>query len=243
LTARDIRVRYKQALFGVLWAVVQPIAQMVLFSVVFNRLAGIQSDIPVPYPLFCFSGVVIWSLFSTGLASASSSLVENAKIITKIYFPRVLIPISTILVAVVDFAIGFVLLVIAMLAYGVAPHAAMMLTPLMLLLAIACALSIGLWTSAINVQFRDVRYALPFFLQLLIYITPVFYPSSLVPERYRELLALNPMAAIVDGFRAAVFDTEIPWARLGGSAAWIGVVGALGFVYFRRMETSFADRI
>jgi homopolymeric O-antigen transport system permease protein len=243
LTSRDVRVRYKQAMFGVLWALIQPLAQMLLFTVVFHRLAGINADLPVPYTLFCFSGIVIWSLFSNGLAQSSSSLVENSRIITKVYFPRVLIPLSSILVAGVDFLIGFALVLIAMVGYGEFPHLTILWSPLLAVLALACALSVGLWTSAINVQFRDVRYALPFVLQLLIYITPVFYPSSLIPENYRYLLSLNPMSAIVDGFRAALFDTAMPWARLGGAVAWIAVVGVSGFLYFRRMETSFADRV
>lgn len=243
LTSRDVRVRYKQALFGVLWAVVQPLSQMLLFTVVFHRLAKVNADSRVPYPLFCFSGIVIWSLFSNGLSQASSSLVENSRIITKVYFPRILIPLSAILVAGVDFLIGFALLLVVMLGYGEWPHLGMLWTPVLAVLALACALAVGLWTSAINVQFRDVRYALPFFLQLLIYLTPVFYPSSLVPEDYRFLLALNPMSAIVDGFRAALFSTEMPVARLAGAVVWIAVVGISGFLYFRRMESSFADRV
>ncbi len=243
LTARDIRVRYKQAAFGILWALIQPLAQMLVFTVLFNRLAGIRADAPVPYALFCFSGATIWTLFSTGLGQASNSLVENAKVITKVYFPRIIVPLSSVLVAGMDFAIGFVLLLIVIPLFGVSLHVGILLTPMFAILAALCAFAIGVWTSAINIQFRDVRYALPFFLQLLIYVTPVFYPSSLVPEKYRFLLLFNPMSAVVDGFRAALFGMPLPWARLGLAFAAALAVALAGFLYFRRMEQSFADRV
>lgn len=243
LTARDIRVRYKQAAFGILWAAIQPVAQMVIFTILFSRLAGIRADVPVPYALFCLSGTVIWALFSSGLGQASSSLVENEKVISKVYFPRIIIPLSSVLVAGMDFVIGLVLLLIIMQFYGQALHPSILLAPVFAILAALCALSIGVWTSAINIQFRDVRYALPFFLQLLIFVTPVFYPSSLVPEHYRFLLLCNPMSAVVDGFRAALFGLPLPWARLGLAFAASLVVALAGFFYFRRMEQSFADRV
>jgi lipopolysaccharide transport system permease protein len=243
LTARDIRVRYKQAAFGILWAAIQPLAQMVIFTVLFSRLAGIRADAPVPYALFCLSGTVIWTLFSTGLGQASSSLVENEKVISKVYFPRIIIPVSSVLVAGMDFAIGLTLLLISIPFFGLSLHPSLVFTPLFALLAGLCALSIGVWTSAINIQFRDVRYALPFFLQLLIFVTPVFYPSSLVPEQYRFLLLFNPMSAVVDGFRAALFGLPLPWARLGLSFVAALVVALAGFLYFRRMEQTFADRM
>jgi lipopolysaccharide transport system permease protein len=243
LTSRDIRVRYKQAAFGVLWAVIQPVMQVIVFTVLFNRIAGIRSDLPVPYAVFCFSGAVIWTLFSTGLGQASNSLVENAKVITKVYFPRIIVPLSSVLVAGMDFLIGFALLMILMPMFGVSFHATILYVPLLAVLAALCAFAVGIWTSAVNIQFRDVRYALPFFLQLLIYVTPVFYPSSLVPAQYRFVLLLNPMAAVVDGFRAALFGTAMPWAQLGLALAGTLVVALGGFWYFRRMEQSFADRV
>lgn len=243
LTSRDIRVRYKQAAFGVLWAVIQPVAQMIIFTVLFNRLAGIKADAPVPYAVFCFSGVVVWSLFSTGLGQSSASLVENAKVITKVYFPRVIVPLASVLVAGMDFIIGFALLLIAMPLFGVSFHASIVAVPLIALCAAFCAFSVGLWLSAINIQFRDVRYALPFFLQLLIYVTPVFYPSSLIPAQYKFLLLANPMAAVVDCFRAAMFGLAMPWSELGLAMLITFVVGVTGFIYFRYMEQSFADRV
>lgn len=243
LVSRDVRVRYKQAAFGVLWAVIQPLAQMLIFTALFNRLAGIRADGGVPYPLFCFSGVVIWTLFANGLSQASSSLVENAKVITKVYFPRVIVPLSSILAAGVDFLIGFVLVIVMMLAYGEPPHASILLVVPLALLAALSAFSVGLWLSAINIQFRDVRYALPFFLQLLIFVTPVFYPSSLIPDRYQFLLLFNPMSAVVDGFRAALFGSDVPWDRLAVSLGSTLALATAGFLYFRRMEQSFADRV
>jgi lipopolysaccharide transport system permease protein len=242
LAARDVRVRYKQAAFGVAWAVIQPLIQMVVYTVLFNRLAHIQSDSAVPYALFTFSGTVIWSLFSSGLNQASSSLVDNANVIKKVYFPRIVIPLAAILVAAVDFAIGFVLVLAAVPLLGGTFHLTMLAAPLFALLAALSAFSLGVWLSAINIQFRDVRYALPFFLQLMIFATPVFYPSSMIPASYRFVLYANPMAAIVDGFRAAMFDTEMPWDRLGIAVGMTLVLATTGFLYFRRMERTFADR-
>lgn len=243
LASRDIRVRYKQALFGVLWALAQPLAQVVIFTGVFHKMAGIQPDAPVSYPLFIFSGTVIWTLFATALAQASNSLVENARVISKVYFPRVLVPLAAVVVACVDFMIAFVLLMIAVPLFGESFHTSMLLLPLFAIGSAGCAFAIALWTSAINIQFRDVRYALPFILQLLIFLTPVFYPSTLLPKDWRFLLALNPMAAIVDGFRAAMFGTPMPWDRVGMAFGGIAIVGAAGFLYFRRMEQTFADRV
>lgn len=246
LASRDIRVRYKQAAFGVLWAIAQPVAQMIIFTVLFNRMAGIRPSgelANVSYALFSFSGVVIWQLFATGLAAASNSLVENSRVISKVYFPRVLVPLASIVVAGVDYLIAFSMLLLAVPILGESFHASMLLLPVFALLAALAAFAVSLWTSAINIQFRDVRYALPFVLQLLIFLTPVFYPSTLVPEGYRFLLVLNPMAAIVDGFRAALFGTTMPWSALGLACAWIAVVGCIGFLFFRRMEQTFADRV
>lgn len=243
LASRDILVRYKQAAFGVAWAVIQPIAQMMIFTLVFHEVAGIKGDAPVSYKLFTFAGVVIWSMFSTGLQASSLSLVENSRVITKVYFPRVLVPLSSVVVSAVDFAIGLALLLAAVPLFGASFHASMLLIPFFALLAAAAALSIGLVTSALSIQYRDVRYALPFFVQLLIFLTPVFYPTTFLPEQYRFILLANPMAAVVDGFRAVMFGTAIPWDRLGISVATIAVIGSLAFVYFRRMEQSFADRV
>jgi len=243
LATRDVRVRYKQAAFGVLWALVQPVLQMVVFSLVFNRFAGIRSGSEVSYPVFALSGLLVWTMFATGLSGASESLVTNSNLITKVYFPRAVIPIAAVVPPMVDFAVAFAFLVPLMPFYGVPLRPTLLLALPIAALAPLCAIAVGLWTSALNIYFRDVRYALPFFLQSLIFLTPVFYPSALVPERYRQFLALNPMAAVVDGFRAAVFGEPLPLARLGGAALAILVVGLGGFLWFRRMERSFADRV
>jgi lipopolysaccharide transport system permease protein len=243
LASRDVRVRYKQAALGILWALLQPVAQMVVFTVVFNKVAGIRSGSSVPYPVFCLSGLVVWTMFSSGLSAASDSLVNNASLITKVYFPRVIVPTAAIVPPMVDFAVAFALLVPMMPIYGVPLRATLLLALPIAALAPLCAIAVGLWTSALNIYFRDVRYALPFFLQSLIFVTPVFYPSSLVPERYRALLALNPMAAVIDGFRAAVLGEPMPFERLAWAALAILLIGLGGFVWFRRMERSFADRV
>lgn len=243
LALRDVAVRYKQAALGVTWALLQPLAQMVIFTVLFNRFAGIRSDMDVPYSVFCFSGLTVWGLFASGLAHASESLVSNANLVTKVYFPRVIIPIASILTAVVDFIVALVLLFVLMLFFGVPFHATSVLVIPIALVAALCAIALGLWTSALNLQFRDVRYALPFFIQLLVYCTPVFYPASMIPVRYRQVFDLNPMAAVVDSFRACLFGTPIPFGRLVLATAIASAVGFVGFIWFRRMERTFADRV
>jgi len=243
LAVRDVRVRYKQASLGITWALLQPLTQMVIFTVLFNRFAGIHGDSTVPYPVFCLAGLTVWSLFASGLSLSSESLIGSANLVTKVYFPRVIVPLATIFTAAVDSAIAGTLLVGLMIAMRVPFHATALLAIPIAAIAGLCAAALGLWTSAINLQYRDVRHALPFFIQLLVYATPVFYPSSIVPERYRPLLALNPMVAVVNGFRAALFGTEIPFAKLGISIGIALVVGLLGFIRFRHLEQTFADRI
>jgi lipopolysaccharide transport system permease protein len=243
LALRDISIRYKQASLGIAWAVLQPTAQMLIFTVLFNRFAGIRSEPNVPYPVFCLSGLTIWMLFAGGLTQASESLLASANLITKVYFPRVILPLATILTAGLDFVIAFGALAVLMLALHVPFHGSALLALPIVGLAALCAAALGLWTSSLNLQFRDVRHALPFFIQLLVYLTPVFYPASLVPERYRSLFALNPMAAVVDGFRAALFGLALPYSRLALALALALVVGLTGFIRFRRLERTFADRV
>jgi lipopolysaccharide transport system permease protein len=243
LAMRDIQVRYKQAVLGVAWAMLQPIVQMVIFTVLFNRFAGIQSGSDLPYPVFCFSGVVIWTLFVSSLSHVSESLINNSNLITKIYFPRVILPLAAVGTALIDFLIGFLLVMGMALFLGVPLHAT---APLALVAAggaAGCAIALGLWTSAINLQYRDVRHALPFFTQLLVFVTPVFYSPSFVPEKWRPLLMLNPMAAIVSAFRGALFGGPLPWRDLAVAAAMMLVVGAGGFIRFRSLERTFADRV
>jgi lipopolysaccharide transport system permease protein len=243
LALRDVKVRYKQAFLGVVWAVLQPVVQVILFTVLFHRFAGIRSGSDLPYPVFCCSGLVVWTVFASGLSHASDSLISNSNLVTKVYFPRAVLPIAAIGATLVDFAIGFLLLVPVSLWFHVPLSATAILAPLLGILAALCAVSIGLWTSAINLQYRDVRYALPFFMQLLVFVTPVFYPTTLIPERFRPLLAMNPMAAVVDCFRAALYGQPPPWARLAVAMCLVSITAVLGFFWFRSHERTFADRV
>ena len=242
LVWRNIKVRYKQTLLGASWALIQPLATMVVFSVFFGKLAKVPSD-GVPYPLFAYCGLLPWQLFSYAMTEASNSVVGNQQLITKVYFPRLVVPISAVISGLVDFMISFSLLLLMMPFYGVMPTVRILVLPLFILFAIATALAIGLWLSALNVEYRDVRYTIPFLTQFWLLLTPVAYPSSLVPAKWRVLMGLNPMAGVVEGFR---------WALLGNRSSGSGalmmvsvvIVIALlfgGIVYFRRMETTFAD--
>src|SRR5580693_9420691 len=200
LVWRDIKVRYKQTALGAAWAILQPVMTMLVFSVFFGRLAKVPSD-GVPYPVFAYCALLPWQLFAFALTESSNSLVASQNLITKVYFPRLIIPIASVLAGLVDFAIAFVILLVMMLYYGIVPTAAVALLPLFLLLAVATALSVGLWLSALNVKYRDVRYTIPFLTQFWMFATPVAYSSSLVPERWRAIYGLNPMAGVVEGFR------------------------------------------
>ncbi len=241
LTWRDIKVRYKQTVLGAAWAIIQPFFAMVIFSVFFGHLARIPSD-GLPYPIFAYCALLPWQLFAHALGQSGNSLVANQSLITRVYFPRLVIPISAVLAGLVDFAVAFVVLLGMMLYYGIIPTAAILTLPLFILLAVATALAVGLWLSALNVEYRDVRYTIPFLTQFWLFATPVAYPSSLVPERWRALYGINPLAGVVEGFR---------WALLGRAGApdpliavsLVAVVLLLigGLYYFRRMERTFAD--
>lgn len=243
LALRDVKVRYKQTIFGIAWALLQPLTQMVIFTVLFHRFAGIRGDGGVPYPVFCLAGLTVWGLFANGLSLASDSLINSSNLVTKVYFPRVIVPLATILTAAVDSAISALLLAGLMIMMHVPFHATALLALPIAAIAALCAAALGLWTSALNLQYRDVRHALPFFIQILVYATPVFYSASMVPQRYRALLALNPMVAVINAFRAALFGTEIPLARLGLAVVTLLLVGLVGFIRFRHLEQTFADRI
>jgi lipopolysaccharide transport system permease protein len=243
LAIRDVKVRYKQATLGIAWALLQPLAQMLIFTMLFNRFAGIRGDGNVPYPVFCMAGLTVWGLFASGLAHASESLIASANLVTKVYFPRAILPLATILTAAVDSVVAGSFLVGLMLVMHVPFHATSLLAIPIAGIGALSAAALGMWTSAVNLQFRDVRHALPFFIQLLVYATPVFYAASMVPKPYRALLALNPMVAVVEGFRAALFGTPIPFGGLGLALVIALGVGLLGFVRFRRLEQTFADRI
>jgi lipopolysaccharide transport system permease protein len=242
LAGRDIKVRYRQTALGVAWAVLQPFSTRVVFSVFFGRLGGIPSD-DMPYPLFSFAGLVPWTFFAYGLSEASNSVVGSQQLITKVYFPRLTIPIATVLAGVVDFAIAFVILIVMMLFYGIVPTIRVVWIAPMVLLAVVSALGVGLWLAALNVKYRDVRYALPFLTQLWLFATPIAYPSSLLDEgTWRSVYALNPMVGVVEGFRWALLGSRTaPGSMLVASsvAALALLIG--GAIYFRRMEATFAD--
>ena len=241
LAWRDVKVRYKQTVLGVGWAVLQPLFMMILSSVIFGGLGNIKSG-DVPYPLFTLCALLPWQLFAYALTQASNSVVAEQNLITKVYFPRVIIPVSSVLSGLVDFAIAFALLLAMMVWYGAFPGWRVLTLPLFVLLALGAALAVGLWLSALNVQYRDFRYTIPFLTQFWFFATPVVYPSSLVPEKWRLLYGLNPMAGVVEGFRWALLEKAAPpGPMLWASAASVAVLLAGGLFYFRRMERSFAD--
>jgi len=240
---RDIKVRYKQTALGASWAVLQPVFSMVVFSLFFGRLAKVPSD-GIPYPVFSYCALLPWQLFAYALAESSNSVVANERLISKIYFPRLVIPIAGVLAGLVDFAIAFVVLIFLMLYYGIIPTWTIATLPLFVLLAILTALAAGLWLAALNVQYRDVRYTVGFLTQIWLFLSPVAYPSSLVPARYRLIYGLNPMAGVVEGFRwALIGKTPAPSALLAVSVGVVLLLLVGGLFYFRRMENSFADVI
>jgi lipopolysaccharide transport system permease protein len=241
LTWRDIKVRYKQTALGASWAIIQPFFMMVVFSLSFGRLAHVPSD-GVPYPIFVYCALLPWQLFSHALTESSQSLVANERLIRKVYFPRLCVPISAVLGGLVDFAIAFVILLLMMLYYGIRPNWAIVLLPLFIVLAIATSLGVGLWLSALNVRYRDVRYTITFLVQFWLFASPVAYPSSLVPGRWRVLYGLNPMAGVVEGFRWALLGkSQGPGALLAVSIVIVLLIFISGLYYFRWMEAEFAD--
>lgn len=241
LSWRDIKVRYKQTALGALWAILQPFLTMVVFSVFFGRLAKVPSD-GMPYPLFAYTALLPWMFFANGLSHSSNSLVQSAGMLKKVYFPRLIVPMSSILSGVVDFAFAFVVLIALMLWYGVMPTIRIIWLPLLLLLAILTSLGVGLWLSAINVQFRDVRYTIPFITQFWLFATPIAYPSSLLSEPWRTLYGVNPMVGVVEGFRWALLGAQgLPSSIILLSAGMTCTLLVTGLFYFRRMERSFAD--
>jgi lipopolysaccharide transport system permease protein len=240
LTWREISIRYKQTLLGFAWAVIQPVMTMVVFTVFLGRLAKMPSD-GIPYPVFSYLGLLPWLYFANAVTRSGTSLVSNAHLLSKVYFPRVLIPLSGVLSAAVDFAIAFVVLVGLMLWYGIAPAASTLwLLPLTLLTAVAAA-GAGMWLAALNVKYRDVQHAIPFLMQVWMYATPVVYPASVVPERWRTLFALNPLAGVIEAYRAATLGRAMPWSLLGASTVAAVLLVVIGTWQFRRMERSFAD--
>lgn len=240
---RDVKVRYKQTAIGVLWVILQPLLSMLVFTLFFGRLAKLPSQ-GLPYPVFYFAALVPWIYFSTSLLSVTNIVVDNQRVITKVYFPRLILPVSAALSGLVDFSIGFVVLVIFTMSYGIRPGPSVLLLPLFLVLAFLTVMGIGLWLSALNALYRDVRYLIPFIVQFWLLASPVAYPSSMVPERYRWLYGLNPMAGVIDGFRWALTGRgQAPSTVLIASTAMVIIAVFGGLIFFNRMEGSIADRV
>lgn len=240
LTWREVKVRYKQTVLGAAWAILQPLFTMVVFSLIFGRLARMPSD-GVPYPIWSYAALLPWQFFSQALSSASGSVIANANLIRKVYFPRLAAPMSGVLFGLVDFSIAFGVLVLMMCHYGLGPSWRVLLLPAFLLLAILTALGAGLWLSALTVRYRDFKFVLPFLSQVWLFATPVIYPSSLLEEPWRSIYGLNPMVGVVEGFRWALLGTARP-----GPMVYVSIVSALallasGFAYFNRVERTFAD--
>jgi lipopolysaccharide transport system permease protein len=241
LTWRDIKVRYKQTILGAAWAVIQPFMTMVVFSLFFGRLAQVPSD-GIPYPIFSYTALVPWTLFAYGLTQSSNSLVGSANLLKKVYFPRLIIPLAAVFSGVVDFMLAFLVLMGMMLIYGIVPTAHLIWLPGFVLLALITSLGVGLWLSAMNVQFHDVRYTVPFLTQLWLIATPIAYPSSLLSQPWRTLYGLNPMVGVVEGFRWALLETPTaPGPMLAVSTLVALALLVSGALYFRRMERTFAD--
>ena len=238
---REVKVRYKQTVLGLLWAIIQPFFTMVIFTIVFSRFGRVPSD-GLPYPVFAFCALLPWQLFAFALSEASNSVVANQRLITKVYFPRLIIPLAAVCVGIADFVVGLLVLAALMAYYGIVPGAAIWTLPLWALLAVITALAVGLWLSALNVRYRDVRYTLPFVTQMWLFATPVAYPLALVPPEWRSLYALNPMVGVVEGFRWALLGNARPLGMsVLFSAGAVVVLLAGGLFYFRRTEQTFAD--
>src|SRR5258706_1073157 len=241
LVWRDIKVRYKQTALGASWAIIQPFFTMVVFSLFFGRLARMPSD-GIPYPIFSFAALVPWSFFANGLSQSSNSLVGSSNLITEVYFPRLIIPLASSFSGVADFLIAFAVLIVMMLYYGLLPTFNVLWLPLLLLLAMVTSLGVGLWLSALNVEYRDVRFIVPFITQFWLFVTPIAYPSSLLPEPWHTLYGLNPMVGVVEGFRWALLGTKTaPGPIIAVSSAAALLILITGAFYFRRMEKTFAD--
>jgi lipopolysaccharide transport system permease protein len=241
LVWRDIKVRYRQTVLGAAWAIIQPLFTMVVFSLFFGKLARMPSD-GVPYPIFSYAALVPWAFFAHGLTQSSQSVVGSANLVRKVYFPRLVVPISSVVSGVVDFLLAFLVLLGMMLYYGMAPSFRILALPPLLLLALVTSLGVGLWLSALNVQFRDVRYVVPFLVQVWLFSTPIAYPSSLLQEPWRTVYGLNPMVGVVEGFRWALLGTATTPGGIIALSSLVALTALVGGAfYFRRMERTFAD--
>ena len=238
---RDIKVLYAQSSLGIGWAIVQPVVSMIVFTIIFGRLAQVSSD-GVPYAIFTFTALVPWTYFANSLTQGTASLIANANMLSKVYFPRLMLPLSSVFAKLVDFGIAMVLLFVMMAWYGFVPGAGALLLPLLVLMMILCAAGLSMWLTALAIQYRDIKHAINFIVQLLMYAAPVVYPASLIPQQYRLLYAVNPMVGVIEGFRSALLGTQpMPWDLLaigGGSSLLLALSGAM---YFRRKERIFAD--
>jgi lipopolysaccharide transport system permease protein len=243
LVMREVKIRYKQAAIGVGWAIIQPVLAVLIFSVIFGHFAKMPTG-GVPYVVFAFCAVLPWTYFSEAVRRSSMGLVSDSELIRKVYFPRLIMPLAMVVAPLVDFMAGLVVLLILLAIYGIAPTPYIILLPLFMLVAVALALSIGLWLGPLSVRFRDVMHTLPFLIQVWLYASPVAYPSSIVPERWRLLYSLNPMVGVIEGFRWALLGSSHPDLRaMAVSGVVIAVSLTLGILYFRKMERSFADVI
>ena len=242
LTLRDIKVRYKQTLMGAVWVVIQPLMTMLIFTLIFNKFARLDTK-DIPYPLFAYSGLLLWTFFSNAVTTGTFSLVNNSHLVTKVYFPRVFMPAAAVGAGLVDLAIASLLLISLAIYYGVRPSWGALLLPLMVILAAMLALGTGMLVSALTVKYRDLRHALPFVMQFWMFASPVIYPSSIVPEQWRWLLLINPMTGILEGFRAALTGQPFDWTMIVISAAVATTLLAVAFYVFRGLEDTFADVI
>ena len=244
LAWRDIKLRYKQTVFGILWAVIQPFFTMLVFTVVFGKLVKVSSD-NIPYPIFVYAGLLLWNIFSTSLDNANQSLVGSANVIQKVYFPKIILPAASIIVSLIDFLFAALIFGGILFYYHFVPHIeGLLLLPLLLIITVLTSLGLGWFLSSFNVKYRDVRYILPFFLQLLIFITPVIYPISIIPKAYHWVLALNPMTGVIETFRAAFLGSvPIDWTTLAISSVASVIFLILGLLYFLKTEKTFADVI
>lgn len=243
LVWRDVKVRYKQTVLGALWAIIQPLGTMVVFTLFFGRLANMPSD-GIPYPLFAYSALLPWTYFAGAVSSSGNSLLSNASLLRKVYFPRIALPASAAMAGLVDFLIATVVLIGLMLYYGVSPSAGVLLWPLLVGLLYFLALGVGMIFASLNVKYRDIKYALPFLVQMWLFLTPIIYPSSLVPAQYRFVLTLNPLTGIIDAFRSSLLSgRQMDLRALAVSAGMVLLLFLAGAMYFRKTERSFADLI
>ena len=242
MMVRDIKVRYKQTVMGVAWAVLQPVTMMIIFTVIFGGLAKIPSD-GYPYPVFVYSGLLAWNLFSTSVSTGGAAMVGAANIISKVYFPRLIVPLASMGVAVIDFAVSLLVLLVLMAIYAVMPSLQIIWFPLLLIGLMMTAMGVSTWLSAVTVAYRDFRFVIPFMVQIWMYITPVIYPSSFIPEHLRWLVYLNPVFGWIAGIKASILGTPIDWTAVGVSAIWAVALLYLGLRYFNKAERRFADII